>query len=868
MFFQKKILSCSVLFFTLVALYFFGLGNRPFATPDEGRYVEIPREMVQTGDWLTPRLNGVKYFEKPPLFYWLQAATIKVFNFNNLDTGEFFMRLWVAIFALLGCAATYHFARSFYGHEVGLFSGFILGTSVLYFSLGRLIILDMPVSVLSTLALFSFFQGFFAQNHLHRRLWFYGFAAFSALGVLTKGVMALAIAGPIIVIWLTLTRNWGRLRPLFFPSAFLLFLLIAVPWHVLVSLKNPEFPYKYFIVEHVLRYTTDVHLRTKPFYFFIPVLLLGILPWAFFISSAFKQALKNRKPSDTFLLVWVSWVFGFFSLSNSKLIPYILPLFPALSIILGNYVWQTYQGRVYEKTSVNTLRFFGLFLAPLAYFVVAYKTDVFVGKEAVQPFALGLVAIFLIAGLASFLFRSSKQLIRVLSACSIATLLVIIQAAPHVQRPSIKELAHHINQHKKQGDLIISFMAYYQDLPVYTNQIVTVIEAKGELEFGTQVEDVTSWMVPMDKFKPLWQKADQTLWIVGRRTEIEAYQQKHPDFKPIPVMEMDGNVLGRIDKKGQKIVKTNVANAYLDDNCSDQQLLSHNNSTISEEGLKARVSAIIDRLKKTDPKNLALPLDETLKLLDEMANCTGLGRWLLMQQGLNGFWTAEAILRSGGNSSSSIARWMATDAPVFRATSERFKIFQKELQKRLDAGDKIFVSVPCGTMEELFLLNTSNCNAMPHFIGVDLDPQAKTWVSKSAEKGLYTFEFLQDDAFSLPKHIKNADVIVSNGLNIYIQDDEKVIELYKAFAAALKPNGILITSHLAPPSFAKPYSLDALKKQLAIVKDICEMKWQVFRPEEIVRQQLIKAGFEVQDVIWDSQMMFPTYVARLQAYSK
>ncbi|MBY0462018.1 MAG: class I SAM-dependent methyltransferase [Alphaproteobacteria bacterium] len=295
------------------------------------------------------------------------------------------------------------------------------------------------------------------------------------------------------------------------------------------------------------------------------------------------------------------------------------------------------------------------------------------------------------------------------------------------------------------------------------------------------------------------------------------------------------------------------------------EMFSHAFVDDSKAAVEKRVASIKERLKATDPKLLSLPLDETLKILDDMAKCNGLGKWLLMHQGLNGFWTAEAILRSGGGKTGDVGRWIASDAPIFRATCERFSIFQNLLQDYLKTGAKTFVSVPCGTMEDLLILDATGKNDV-RFIGVDLDADAALLIKEASDLHKKTShcskEFHQGDAFSLSVYVGNADVIVSNGLNFYIKDDTEVIRLYESFAAALKPEGILIISHLSPPASAEPYDTAALKKQLAIVKDICEMRWQVFRSEELVKQQLGMAGFEIQKVIYDKQKMFPTYVCK------
>lgn len=560
----KNLVSIGILSCVLVFFFTFQLGNRPFATPDEGRYVEIPREMVATADYLTPRLNGVKYFEKPPLFYWLQASSIKMFD---LQEGP--MRLWVAFFAFIGCLATYVFGKTHFDRTTGFFSAFVLGSSVLYFSLSRLIILDMPVSILITLILYSFYQGFEIEPGPKRRFWLYCFSIACALGVLTKGIMALAIPGPIIVIWLSLTGGWKRVLPVYFPTSLSLFFLIAAPWHVLVSLKNPEFAYKYFIVEHFMRYTTDVHLRYKPIWFFIPILIAGFLPWTAFIPSAIVDAWKNRASSlNSYLLIWSGWVFAFFSVSNSKLIPYILPMFPALALLIGKFlsdIWTNKNPK--NKATLYTYNsVFCVSLCLLSGGITTYFPELLEEKADLLYYIHTLMAIFFISGILTFSYiqrketrvsleklaasifvrifnlRTSQVILSIICISSIAILITLINAAPYIQRPSIKPLAEIIQAQKQPEDKVVSFMAYYQDLPVYTKQIVTVVEAKGELEFGTAVEDTNSWMIKEDQFLKLWQEKDK-IWGIGRKAELDRFQNLYPSFKYKIVAEDSGNIL-------------------------------------------------------------------------------------------------------------------------------------------------------------------------------------------------------------------------------------------------------------------------------------------------------------------------------------
>ncbi|MEI8295579.1 MAG: phospholipid carrier-dependent glycosyltransferase, partial [Alphaproteobacteria bacterium] len=286
---KRQLIYASVALSVLIFLYYsIMLGDRSFATPDEARYVEISREMLVTGDFVTPRLNGVKYFEKPPLFYWLQAGVMKVFG-----SSEFAMRMVTVAIAVGGVVATFAFAASIYGLLVGAVAALILATSPLYFGLAHLIILDMSASVFVTLSLFSFYKAITSTSTHRRRLWFWGFAVACGLGVMTKGVMALALPGPVIVAWLTATKQWGRLRPFYPFSSLIIFFSIVIPWHAAVSLANPEFAYKYFIVEHFLRFTTNHHEHYQPIWYFVPVVLLGLFPW---IAAAFVRY-RNDQPS-------------------------------------------------------------------------------------------------------------------------------------------------------------------------------------------------------------------------------------------------------------------------------------------------------------------------------------------------------------------------------------------------------------------------------------------------------------------------------------------------------------------------------------------------------------------------------------------
>ncbi len=271
------------------------------------------------------------------------------------------------------------------------------------------------------------------------------------------------------------------------------------------------------------------------------------------------------------------------------------------------------------------------------------------------------------------------------------------------------------------------------------------------------------------------------------------------------------------------------------------------------------------RKRLAEATNLALPLSEELELLEKLSEFE-LGRFLLEKRGLNGYWIAYIITDATSiNLTSSLERWIIHDLPAAKATRERFYIFQEQVQK-YTKGEMTLASIPCGRMDDFL---TADLPPNVKFVGIDLDPESLELAKQNAiKRKKYTIsDFIQNGAWSLDT-TNSYDIITSNGLNIYEPDDDKVTSLYKQFFAALKPRGILITSFLTPPpalskdSTWKNFNQTDIIKQKALFADILQVKWQSFRTELQTRQQLEKAGFDVIDIIYDQQGMFPTIVAR------
>lgn len=317
--------------------WFSGLDLRKLHHPDEGRYAEIAREMNVSGDWLTPRLNGIKYFEKPPLQYWVTAASFRIF-----ETDQWTARLAPAVAGFTTIFVVGFTTAALAGPTAGAYAALALAGCIWHLLLAHIVTLDALLEFLLACALCSFLLA--NREGLSRpavRGWMLAAWAQIALATLTKGPVALAIPGMALVAYSLLTRDWGPWRRLHPVIGLALFLAIAAPWFVMVSAANPGFADFFFVNEHFRRFATDEAKRPGPWWYFVPILAAGLVPWVSIAPwtwrGAWRQsAVGNGFRWQAFCLAWAGVVFVFFSISRSKLPSYILPMFPALMMVLGH----------------------------------------------------------------------------------------------------------------------------------------------------------------------------------------------------------------------------------------------------------------------------------------------------------------------------------------------------------------------------------------------------------------------------------------------------------------------------------------------------------------------------------------------------
>ena len=501
----------------LVVVWFAGLDYRKLANPDEGRYAEIPREMLESGDWITPRLNGIKYFEKPPLQYWTTALTYRAFGMN-----EWTVRLWPALTGFLGILFAYFTGRRLFGSRVGALAAVVLATTFYYVAFAHIATLDMGLTFFLGAGVFCFLLGMSCPRATREEgRWMLGAWAAMAAAVLSKGLIGIMLPGMTLIAYSIVQRDWSswrRMRPV---TGGLLFLAIAAPWFVMVSLKNPEFAKFFFVHEHFARFTSTVHHRQGAIWYFLPVILIGMLPWTWLALEGLRDAWRTRPPAgvfspERFLLIWIAVVFLFFSASGSKLPAYVLPLVPALALLVGLRMSRLSMMEVQRRVAP------AIILAGTAFFVTSEVIEKIHESQPVFPlyenYALWIetAAVILLATAGSFALMQRLTGIRTL----LFTLLMLFSVQLVVTGfeslsplRSAYAMAQTIHPYLKPDTRVFSVGRYDQSLPPYLGKTVVLVAYTDELGFGL-IHEPDRWLPSLADFEREWQSAPSAIAIL------------------------------------------------------------------------------------------------------------------------------------------------------------------------------------------------------------------------------------------------------------------------------------------------------------------------------------------------------------------
>jgi 4-amino-4-deoxy-L-arabinose transferase-like glycosyltransferase len=315
---------------------------RPLAIPDEGRYAEVGRWMLITGDWLTPRVDGIPFFHKPPLLYWFEAASMAVFGATPWAA-----RVVVALHACVMLGLMVACVRHFAGSDTARRAGWVLGTSMTFLVAGQYVNTDMMVATWMGVAIWCFARAFMHEAGVHDPWARAGFVA-CALGVLSKGLIGLLLPGLVLFLWIAYTWQWRKILALPWVSGLLLFAVVTLPWFVLAAREHPDMLAYMFGKHQFGRYTATTFNNARPWWFYGVAVTVLLFPWIFFVAADGVQRLRQRLTQQTsndnaawvaLCWIWVLAILGFFSIPNSKLIGYALPVMPPLAV-LASLWWQ------------------------------------------------------------------------------------------------------------------------------------------------------------------------------------------------------------------------------------------------------------------------------------------------------------------------------------------------------------------------------------------------------------------------------------------------------------------------------------------------------------------------------------------------
>ncbi len=531
------VLAVSGVLLTAFFLYFSALGSYPLLDPDEGRYAEIPREMLESGDFITPRLNYVKYFEKPPLFYWITAGSMALFGQN-----EWAVRLVPAVAALLTVLLIMGFGRKIFGGRTGILAGWIYVTSVIPTVLARLPIIDGVFSLFLTATWASWYLGYTAHRKASRTGWYCISWACLGLAVMTKGIAAIALTGLIAGGVIVCRRDWRALPSMAWVPGLLIFGAIVVPWHWAMASENPGFFHFYIVVQHFARLTSPEH--AKPFWFFIVILPFGMLLWTTFFFSAtagaFKKAFHAVRSSGRetgegdhmlFLLVWVLSVVVLFSLSTCKLVPYILPAYPALALLVAHFIQK-------GGLSKRPIRWGTAALAIFLWAMAAAVMPLATGQDAIAMWELapavrvgqaGLVLGGILLMVSVFVRRLIPFATGFAMVLLLPALLMVVPSAAKYRK--IGGFIKAMPQPLPKAIRVAEWRNYDQALAFYTGRRTILVDEIDELAYGKSLEENSPYFLEGEE--SLRRLANEVPLLVNIRPDHWPKVQKWGTLKPV-----------------------------------------------------------------------------------------------------------------------------------------------------------------------------------------------------------------------------------------------------------------------------------------------------------------------------------------------
>ncbi|MFH1491703.1 MAG: phospholipid carrier-dependent glycosyltransferase [Pseudomonadota bacterium] len=521
--------------FLFLMLYLVPLGARPLMIPDETRYGEIPREMIATGDWIVPRLNGVRYFEKPVMGYWLNAGAIMLFG-ENAFAVRFPSALSVGISALI----LFLLVRRFGGGTLtGLLTALVYITFLEVYAVGTFSVLDSLLSLFITGAVGFFFFAYREENPAKMNVFLVLSGLSAGLAFLTKGFLAFALPLMAIAPFMIWEGRWKRMLRLCWIPLITAF-LVSLPWAVMMHLREPDF-WKFFIWnEHIRRFMTDGAQHKEAWWYFILLLPGAALPWTVLFPSAI-SGLKRRHVKNSvirFAACWFIFPFLFFSASSGKLLTYILPCFPPLAVLTAVGLRSAFEnGRTRAFTIGAVL--LTLFIAMLA---LALPVVQVAGFHDIRPFAQTWKWSLVLAGLLTWILLLLLSIRvpghnRKITLFAVAPLFFLFSGHFLVPKQVVDRkapgpfLIHHSRGVRPDTTLVTDEALVTAVCWFYKRSDVYVVENPGELSYGLEHEGAKHRLLDMKQFRTLILKNQGTgrVTLFARGKTYKRWRQELPE---------------------------------------------------------------------------------------------------------------------------------------------------------------------------------------------------------------------------------------------------------------------------------------------------------------------------------------------------
>lgn len=500
--FEKSVIIIAALALLCGYLFFFQLGELGLTDPDETFYAQTAKEMVTKNDWITPYLYGVPQFEKPILFYWLVEASYKAFGVN-----EFSSRLPSAVFGVIGVIAIYLLGSLIFNKRVGILAALILATNVEYLMLARGCVTDMALGTFVLLGMLFFFYGYIKKADIFYVL----SSAMFGLAALTKGPIGILLPGLVIIVYLAMTKELKLLNIKRILWVSLTFFAVALPWYLAsYKIHGKVFIDEFFGFQNVIRFLEPEHKTGSQFYYYIPILIGGFFPWSAFLPFGLWRVIKKSFSKDgesrkgwLFILLWFVVIFGFFSVSSTKLPTYIFPTWAAIALMIAT-AWDYFLG---DSPSASVKRWMTVSYYALLAVIVGGAVGLYLFIRIRYPMILG--GIFISGALLALGFVIS--LITMLRKKYILTYFFIIYALliflypfaklvlPELERyETSKEIAQKLLAFAKDGEGIGSEKDYVAGTTFYTGRPVTNVD-RHHLLVNFLSSDKRVWCVLKEK---------------------------------------------------------------------------------------------------------------------------------------------------------------------------------------------------------------------------------------------------------------------------------------------------------------------------------------------------------------------------------